>query len=121
MSVQIRAIYESSYLNIISTIFKDLGLPRLIDRLVPVDPQCQTRASDIVKLIVLDILSGRQALVHLEQWAHDIDLPKLIRPGLEPSWFNDDAIARQLDRLYDANIHAVLSACLVQIYKKEGL
>ncbi|EPZ37200.1 transposase, partial [Anoxybacillus ayderensis] len=121
MDVQIRAIYESSYLNIISALFKDLDLPQLIDRLVPVDPQCQTRASDIVKLIVLDILSGRQALVHLEQWAHDIDLPKLIRPGLEPSWFNDDAIARHLDRLYEANIHQVLSSCLVQIYKKEGL
>ncbi len=121
MSVQIRAIYESSYLNIISTIFKDLGLPALIDRLVPVNPQCQTRTSDVVWLLTLDILSGRQALVHVERWAHDIDLPKLIRPGLSPSWFNDDAIARHLDRLYDANIHAVLSACLVQIYKKEGI
>ncbi|KDE45823.1 IS1634 family transposase [Geobacillus sp. CAMR5420] len=121
MDVRIRAIYESSYLNIISTIFKDLGLPQLIDRLVPVDPQCQTRASDVVGLLLLDILSGRQALVHLERWAHDIDLPKLIRPGLDPSWFNDDAIARHLDRLYEANIHQVLSSCLVQIYKKEGL
>ncbi|WP_235598029.1 DUF4277 domain-containing protein, partial [Geobacillus sp. B4113_201601] len=105
MDVRIRAIYESSYLNIISTLFKDLDLPQLMDHLVPVDPQCQTRASDIVKLIVLDILSGRQALVHLEQWAHDIDLPKLIRPELEPSWFNDDAIARHWDRLYEANLH----------------
>ena len=121
MDVQVEAVYRNSYLNIISALFKKLGLPQLIDHLVPVDPQCQTRASDIVKLIVLDILSGRQALVHLEQWAHDIDLPKLIRPGLEPSWFNDDAIARHLDRLYEANIHQVLSSCLVQIYKKEGL
>ncbi|GGJ70448.1 hypothetical protein GGR02_002126 [Anoxybacillus voinovskiensis] len=94
MSVQIRAIYESSYLNIISTIFKDLGLPPLIDRLVPVDPQCQTRASDVVWLLTLDILSGQQALAHVERWAHDIDLPKLIRPRLSPSWFNDDAIVR---------------------------
>ena len=104
MSVQIRAIYESSYLNIISTIFKDLDLPRLIDRLVPVSPQCQTRASDVVWLLTLDILSGRQALVHVERWAHDIDLPKLIRPGLSPSWLNDDALARHLDRLYEAGI-----------------
>nr|WP_269320055.1 hypothetical protein [Geobacillus subterraneus] len=29
-----------------------------MDHLVPVDPQCQTQASDIVKLIILDILSG---------------------------------------------------------------
>ncbi len=110
-----------SYLNRISTLFKDLDLPQLMDHLVPVNPQCQTRASDIVKLIILDILSGRQALVHLEQWAHDIDWPKRIRPGLEPSWFNDDAIARHLDRLYEANLHQVLSSCLVQIDKKEGL
>lgn len=110
MDVRIRAIDESSYLNIISTIFKDLDLPQLMDRLVPMDPQCQTRTSDVVKLIILDILSGRQALVHLERWAHEIDLPKRIRPGLQPSWFNDDAIGRHLDRLYDANIHAVLSA-----------
>ncbi|KAF0993634.1 hypothetical protein BJQ97_00242 [Geobacillus sp. TFV-3] len=121
MDVRIRAIYENSYLNIISAIFKDLGLPQLIDRLVPVDPQCQTRASDVVWLLILDILSGRQALVHLERWAHEIDLPKLIRPGLQPSWFNNDAIARHLDRLYDANIHQVISACLVQIYKEEGI
>lgn len=121
MDVRIRAIDERSYLNIISAIFKDLGLPQLIDRLVPVDPQCQTRTSDIVSLILLDILSGRQALVHLERWAHDIDWPKRIRPGLNPSWFNDDAIARYLDRLYEANLHQVLSSCLVQIDKKEGL
>ncbi|MGG3835240.1 DUF4277 domain-containing protein, partial [Geobacillus thermocatenulatus] len=54
MDVRIHAIYESSYLNIISAIFKDLGLPQLIDRLVPVDPQCHTRASDVVWLLILD-------------------------------------------------------------------
>ncbi|KYD24796.1 hypothetical protein B4113_2128 [Geobacillus sp. B4113_201601] len=59
----------------------------------------------------------RQALVHLEQWAHDIDWPKQIRLGLEPSWFNDDAIARHWDRRYEANLHQVLSSCLVQIDK----
>lgn len=36
MDVRIRTIYENSYLNIISAIFKDLDLPPLIDRLVPV-------------------------------------------------------------------------------------
>ncbi len=121
MDVQICEIYDSSYLNIISALFQDLDLPQLIDRLVPMDPQCQTRTSDAVKLILLDILSGRQALVHLERWAHEIDLSKLIRPGLKPSWFNDDALARHLDRLYEADIHKVISTCLIHIYRKEGL
>ncbi len=48
MGIPIDAVYEGSYLNIISAIFKKLGLPQLIDRLVPVDPQCQTRTSDAV-------------------------------------------------------------------------
>jgi hypothetical protein len=94
MDVRIHAIYQVSYLNILSEIMKQLGLPQLLDRLVPVDPQCQTRSSDIVQLILLDILSGRQALVHLEEWAGQIDLEKLIREGLLPSQFNDDTIAR---------------------------
>ncbi|WP_153017167.1 DUF4277 domain-containing protein, partial [Geobacillus sp. B4113_201601] len=89
MDVQICEIYDSSYLNIISALFQDLDLPQLIDRLVPVDPQCQTRTSDAVKLI---------------------------RPGLKPSWFNDDALARHLDRLYEADIHKVISTCLIHIY-----
>ncbi|KYD25916.1 hypothetical protein B4113_1436 [Geobacillus sp. B4113_201601] len=38
MDVRIRAIYESSYLNIISALFKDLDLPQLMDHLVPVNP-----------------------------------------------------------------------------------
>ncbi|RAN30133.1 transposase, partial [Geobacillus sp. A8] len=50
MTIRIQAIYESSYLNIISAITKQLGLHQLIDRMVPVDPQCQTRPSDIVLL-----------------------------------------------------------------------
>ncbi|KYD27413.1 hypothetical protein B4113_0199 [Geobacillus sp. B4113_201601] len=39
MDVRIRAIYESSYLNRINTLFKDLDLPQLMDHLVPVNPQ----------------------------------------------------------------------------------
>ncbi len=105
----------------ISALFKDLDLPWLIDHLVSVDPQCQTRASDAVQAIVYNAFDSRQALVHLERWAQEIDLSKLIRPGLQPSWFNDDALARHLDRLYEADILKVISTCLIHIYRKEGL
>lgn len=49
MNVQVKKVYRNSYLNIISALFKKLGLPQLIDHLVPVDPQCQTRVSDAVQ------------------------------------------------------------------------
>lgn len=48
-----------------------------------------------------------------------MDLPKLIREGVQPSQFGDDAIARHLDRLYDAGIHSIVSECLLQMYQRE--
>ncbi|KAF0993827.1 IS1634 family transposase [Geobacillus sp. TFV-3] len=121
MDVQVKAVYRNSYLNIISALVKELGLPPLIDHLVPAHPQCQTRASDAVQAILYNMFDGRQALVHLERWAQEIDLEKLIRSGLHPSWLNDDALARHLDRLYEAGIHNVISTCLIHLYRKEGL
>ncbi|OXB90628.1 hypothetical protein B9L21_01785 [Geobacillus uzenensis] len=52
MNVQVKKVYRNYYLNIISALFKKLGLPQLIDHLVPVDPQCQTRVSDAVQAII---------------------------------------------------------------------
>ncbi|WP_143425267.1 DUF4277 domain-containing protein, partial [Geobacillus sp. FJAT-46040] len=121
MNVQVKKVYRNDYLNIISALFKKLGLPQLIDHLVPVDPQCQTRVSDAVQAIIYNLFDGRQALVHLEHWAQEVDCEKLIRPDLHPSWLNDDALARHLDRLYEAGIHNVISTCLIHIYRKEGL
>ncbi len=121
MNVQVKAVYHNSYLNIISALFKKWGLPPLIDHLVPAHPQCRTRASDAVQAILYNMFDGRQALVHLERWAQEIDLEKLIRSGLHPSWLNDDALARHLDRLYEAGIHNVISTCFIHLYRKEGL
>nr|WP_245999765.1 IS1634 family transposase [Ectobacillus antri] len=121
MNIQMNAIYQASYLNMISAIMKELKLSELIDQLVPVNSQCQTRPGDIVQLLLLDILSGRQALVHLEEWAGRIDLPKLLREGVQASHFNDDAIARHLDRLHDAGIHEIVSTFLLNTYKHENI
>lgn len=109
------------YLNIMSEIMRELKLPQLIDKSVPVAEQCKTRPSDIVSLVILDILSGRQAIVNLEKWATSIDLEKNIRPGIKPSELNDDAIGRHFDRLYDAGIHEILSSFLLQTYQHEKM
>lgn len=121
MHINIQAIYPATYLNMVSQIMKELNLHGLVDQLVPVDAQCQTRPSDIVQLIILDILSGRQALVHLESWAAQIDLEKLIREGLTANQLNDDAIGRHLDRLQGAGIHEIVSSFLLNTYRIEKL
>lgn len=110
MHINIQAIYPATYLNMLSQIMKELNLHGLVDQLVPIDAQCQTRPSDVVQLIVLDILSGRQALMHLECWAAQIDLEKLVREGLTANQLNDDAIGRHLNRLHEAGVHELVSS-----------
>lgn len=39
--IQIKAIYNAMYLNIMSEMMKELKLPQLIDKLVPVAEQCK--------------------------------------------------------------------------------
>ena len=98
MTFQIEGIYPQSYLNLLSSVMDQLKISQTVDRLVPYDSQCFTTPGQMVKLLVLDILSGRQALVHLESWAKEIDLEKLISPDVQARYFNDDAISRHLDR-----------------------
>lgn len=70
---------------------------------MPVAEQCKSNPSDIMQLILLDILSGRQTIFHLEDWAKEINLEKLIRPGIQPSHINDEAIGRHLGTLQRTN------------------
>ncbi|BAU27220.1 uncharacterized protein DUF4277 [Aneurinibacillus soli] len=76
--IQIEGIYQANYLHILSAIMDDLKLTQQMDRLVHSDPQCKTTPGEVVKLLVLHILSGRQPLVHLEKWAERQDLDMLI-------------------------------------------
>jgi transposase len=120
IDIQIEEIYQASYLNLVNHVMQDLEIPQLINELVPYDVQCKISPGEVVQLMVLDILTGRQAIMHLEEWAKHIDLKKLISPDVEASYFNDDAIGRHLDRIYEANVHQIFSEITLQLWKKEG-
>jgi transposase len=121
MSFKIQAIYQADYLNVLSALMKQLNIADKINQLVSFDPQCQTTPGETVHLLLLDILSGRQALVHIEKWAQHIDLEKLLSSDTPAHFFNDDAIGRHLDRLADANIHRVFSELTLHIWKTEQI
>jgi hypothetical protein len=118
VDIRIRAIYESYYLNIISATFKGLKLPQLIERLVPVDSlplfsQSCSMAAHSGYLKRSSSLGSLGTIGALDLFAETDP------PGVRASQFNDDAIGRHLDRLYDANVHQAISACLVEIDKEE--
>ncbi|MFB9751028.1 DUF4277 domain-containing protein [Paenibacillus hodogayensis] len=74
-------IEKVGYLPLLSGLMNDLGLCRKIDELVTVDRQCRTTAGEAVQLHVLDMLSGRNALMNVDKWAEEQDLDQLLRPG----------------------------------------
>ncbi|MDF2648446.1 MAG: transposase [Paenibacillus sp.] len=119
--MQIENFYEDGYLPFLSGIMNDLGLRRKIDELVPVDRQCQTTAGEAVQLLVLDMLSGRNALMNVDKWAAEQDMDQLLRPGLQASWFNDDVLGRHLDRQYEVEIHQVYSTFQLQVHQHERI
>lgn len=113
-NIQIESIHMAGYLNLISQTMKDMQIPQTIDRFVPYDAQCKVTPGDMVQMIIMDMLTGRQAMVHLHKWVARLDLDKLLRPGLEASFFNDDAVARHLDRISEAGVHSLSSQLALQ-------
>lgn len=47
----------------------ELGLHQKIDALVPGNGQCLTTFGEAVPLLALDMLSGRNALMNVAEWA----------------------------------------------------
>ncbi|MBE1556993.1 DUF4277 domain-containing protein [Sporosarcina limicola] len=121
MTIKIDPIYQERYLNLLSAVIKQLRIPQTINRLVPYDEQCLTTPGDAVHLMLLDILSGRQALVHLEGWAAEVDLEKLLSSGAGAHHFNDDALGRHLDWIHDGNVHQIYSQLVVGAFQKEDI
>ena len=88
-----------------------LGLRPLINRLVPsghsFDPGL------IVLAMVVDTLSGRSPLYHLESFFADKDTELLLGEAVDPSMFNDDNAGAVLDLLYAAGTQKIYSEVAV--------
>ena len=90
-NVIIESVHMEGYLNLVSQTMKEMKIPQTIDRIVDYDAQCRVSPGEVVQMIVMDMLTGRQALVHMEEWASRLDVEKLLRSGLQASFFNDDS------------------------------
>ena len=116
-NVIIESVHMEGYLNLVSQTMKEMKIPQTIDRIVDYDAQCRVSPGEVVQMIVMDMLTGRQALVHMEEWASRLDVEKLLRSGLQASFFNDDAIARHLDRISAAGVHELYSTLALQAWQ----
>src|SRR4029453_1693541 len=112
-------VYPVQHLPIIKAYANQLGLVSLINHYIPT--AMEVDAGTVVLGLVLDTLSGRSPLYRLEEFFAHQDTELLLGQALPPHAFNDDAVGRVLDRLYDFGTMKLFTACAVRAAARFGL
>jgi hypothetical protein len=84
-----------------------IGLRGLINRLVPSERSFEPGL--MVMAMVIDTLSGRSPLYHLESFFEDKDTKVLLGEAVDASLFNDDNAGAVLDLLFEAGTQKIYS------------
>lgn len=103
------------HLPIVAHFARHLGLVKIINHLVPVEMAVEPGI--IVLGLILDTLSGRSPLYHLEKTFEDYDQKILFGQVLPPGYFNDDNVGRVMDHLYEAGTQKIFSALSIVTLK----
>jgi hypothetical protein len=98
---------QVNHLPIVAHFARRPGLVAIVNRLVPT--QMEVEPGVIVLGLVLDTLSGRSPLYHLQTAFEDCDRAVLFGQELPAEYFSDDNAGRMLDHLYDAGTQRVFS------------
>lgn len=72
----------------------------VVDALLPWDPvRTQTPPSRLLLALVMNVVTQRTPLYHVERWAATLPLDLLWAPSVQAATFNDDALGRVLEKL----------------------
>ena len=103
------------HLPIIAHYLHTLGLVKIVNNLVPVEMNVEPGI--IVLGLILDTLSGRSPLYHLEKTFAQYDQQVLFGQILPPGYFNDDNVGRVMDCIYKVGTQKIFSALSVAALK----
>ena len=116
---QVITAAQIDHLPIIAHYLRSLGLVEIINRLVPVEMEVEPGI--IVLGLVLDTLSGRSPLYHLEKTFEDYDRGLLFGKEIPPEYFSDDNVGRVMDRLFEVGTQKIFSALSVRALQRFSL
>ena len=105
-------VYHVQHLPIVQAYAHKIGLVEVINQLVSTEMAIDP--GTIVLGMILDTLSGRSPLYRLEEFFTHQDTALLLGKAVAPGAFDDDAVGRVLDRLYDTGTMKVFTACAVR-------
>ncbi len=95
---------------VFAELIRRLGWVERIDRMVPVRPEdCRLSVGLRVKALLINILTDRKALYHVQRFYERQDVELLLGPGVTADALNDDALGRALDALDKAGVDRVFA------------
>lgn len=99
-----------------------IGLTEVIDRLVQWDPaQCKLSPGTRIKALVVNILTERQPLYRVGLAFRENDPELLFGRGVSYEDLDDNALARALDKLYDADPKRVFAAIVARAIMQDNV
>ena len=103
---------QVNHLPIIAHFARRLGLVEMVNSLVPT--QMEVEPGVIALGLVLDTLSGRSPLYHLQTAFEDCDRGLLFGQELPAEYFSDENVGRMLDCFFAAGTQRIFSALSVR-------
>jgi len=110
---------DVSFLPIVASYVKKLGIVDQVNRLCPT--MGDLSAGQVVMALILDTLSGRSPLYKIEQSFVHQDMELLFGEDIPQSKFNDDAVGRCMDALFDAGTGKIFTAVVLSAVKQYNL
>ena len=99
----------------------ELKLPQMFDKYIPNTNRAQIPASQVLSLMIMNIVTSSKPLYRVEDWLHDY-LDGITEASINSAKYNDDRLGRNLDYLFDADrasLLAELSAHAISLHKLE--
>lgn len=107
---------------IINAVTDRLGLPALLAAALPDgDARVKVSAAAAIRLVVTNLVLGREPLYGLGEWAARYDPALLGLTPSEVSVLNDDRVGRALEALFDADRASLLTAVVLRAISEFGI
>ncbi len=110
------SVARVDHLPIIAHYLRQLGFVELVNRLVPVEMNVEPGI--ILLGMVLDTLSGRSPLYHLESNFVDYDLEVLFGQPIPVGYFNDDNVGRVMNHIFEVGTQKIFSELSMRTLKR---
>ncbi len=115
-------IREAGPAPLIAALGRELGIVQSINETVSWDEkQCHVDPGTHTLAMVIDILLGRSPLYLVEKNYAEMDVELIFGKGFKSSDFNDDALARTLDKIHAAGAKKVFCHASLKALLKEEL